>query len=176
MKVRGIELRQHSAPGVVRRAQEAFLNVVAQAPDAEGFRALLPRALDAAGEVLHRVERGEATLDELVITNSVGRKAEEYRVTTCAAAAMRQLKREGVDVEPGQVVRYIITDMNSRDPTRKVREARLLRGTEKYDREAYKRLVIRGIASLVLPFGLDEDRLAERYASTHQAALPLAEG
>jgi DNA polymerase elongation subunit (family B) len=175
MKVRGIELRQHSAPGVVRRAQEAFLGVVAKADGAAGFRALLPAALDAAGDVLRRVERGEAALDELVVTNSVGKTAEEYRVTTCAAAAVRQLKREGVSVEPGQVVRYVITDVKSRDPARKVREARLIRGDEKYDAAAYAKLVVRSIASMVLPFSLDEERLAERYARTHQTRLSAVE-
>jgi hypothetical protein len=54
----------------------------------------------------------------------------------------------------------------------RVREARLIQGGEEYDRAFYERLAIRALASILIPFDLDEARLAERYATSRQLALP----
>ncbi len=64
---------------------------------------------------------------------------------------LAELTRRGVEVAPGEVVRYVVTDAESRDPARKVVEARLMTGAETYDREAYAKLVRRALESLTPP-------------------------
>ena len=151
LKVRGVELRQHSTPRVVREAQERFLQVAARADDAQEYLARFPEAVEAAKVVLRRVLDGAVPLSDLVFTVAVSRAADEYRANTCPAAALRQLARRGVDVAPGEVVRYVVTDLESRDPAQKVVEARLMKGDETYDREAYAKAVRRALESLTPP-------------------------
>ncbi|HET6403511.1 MAG TPA: DNA polymerase domain-containing protein [Candidatus Thermoplasmatota archaeon] len=173
LKVRGVEYRQHSTPPLVQEAQTAYLETLAPANDRAEFVALLPQALDAARPILERLRRGEVPLERLVYTNSVGRTLEEYRANTFAHAAVKQLHHAGVRVEAGQSVRYVVRDSRDREHARRVVETRLMRGDETYDVEHYEALVLRSIASLALPFGWDEVRLAARYGGTTQRTLPL---
>lgn len=171
LKVRGVELRQHSTPRVVREAQEAFLDVLCRADDARRFMDALPRAVDAVRPVWRRVVEGRCSLDELLFMNAVQQDVEEYRSLTNAAAALRQLAAKGLKVQPGDTVRYVILDQKARTPEQKVVEARLMRGDERYDAAAYERVLLRAIASLTLPFGLLEDELRVRFSGHAQARL-----
>lgn len=171
LKVRGVELRQRSAPGVVRQAQERFLLAVHPADDAQGFRQRVPVALDAAGSVIRRLRDNAVPLRELVIEKNVGKQLSEYRVETETKAALQLLEKEGVQVAPGDVVRYVVKDAGAREPGHRVAEERLLRGDEPYDARHYETLVLRGLESLLLPFGWDLQRLADHYGSRPQARL-----
>lgn len=171
LKVRGVEFRQHSTPRIVQDAQRAYLETLAPAEDRAQLVALLPRALDAPRPILERVRRGEAALDELVFVNAVGRTLEEYRANTLAHAAVKQLHRAGVRVEAGQSVRYVVLDRHAKDHARRVVETRLMKGGERYDATFYEAQILRSIASLALPFGWDEARLADRFSLRQQRTL-----
>lgn len=171
MKVRGVEIRQHSTPRVVREAQEEFLKIVAEADDAPGFMRVLPRAIDAVRPVWQRVLDGACKLEDLVFVNSVSQDHSQYRSLTCAAAALKQLAARGLDVQPGDVVRYVILNEAAKVPEEKVVEARLLKGDEQYDRAAYERVLLRSVASLTLPFGILEDEILERFQGKQQVVL-----
>ena len=171
LKVRGVEFRQHSTPPIVQEAQRRYLEALAPAEDRAGVVALLPAALDAPRVVLERIRRGEAALDELVFTNSVGKTLEEYRANTFAHAAVKQLQHAGVRVEAGRSVRYVVLDRAAREHTRRVVETRLMKGDERYDAAFYEAQVVRSIASLALPFGWDEARLRDRYSGRPQRTL-----
>lgn len=171
LKVRGIEYRQHSTPKLLQNAQRLFLEELAPAEDAPGVLRRLPAALDAVAPLLARVRAGAVPLDDMVYTNIVSQDVDEYRANTLAHAALRLLTRAGVRIEPGQAVRYVVLDHESRVPVERVVEARLMRGDERYDRAYYERQVLRAVASLALPFGMDEAALAERYAATTPTSI-----
>lgn len=173
LKVRGVEYRQHSTPKLIQSAQSAFLETLAPANDRAGFIKLLPHAIDAVRPLLQRLRRGDIPLDHLVHTNAVGRTLEEYRANTLAHAAVKQLHRAGVRIEAGQSVRYVVRAQRDPEHTRRVIETRLMRGDETYDAAYYETLVLRSIASLALPFGWDEARLADRYSGRPQRELTM---
>ncbi|MFA5862056.1 MAG: DNA polymerase domain-containing protein, partial [Candidatus Thermoplasmatota archaeon] len=160
LKVRGVELRQSSTSPIVAKAQESALAVLARATGAAQFRASIPAALDAARPHLRRLRDGAATMDELLITVRVTSPLECRRQMNHAHAALKQLARRGLDVPAGDAVRFVITDATSRDPAERVREARVGQ-PDHYDAAAYEALLIRSLASLLLPLGYDEARLAE---------------
>jgi DNA polymerase elongation subunit (family B) len=171
LKVRGVELRQRSAPGIVRQAQEAFLMALHPAMDADGFHKRIPSALQAAGQSIQRLHTGKVPLTELVIQKSVGKELEAYRVETETKAALRLLADQGVQVAPGDIVRYIIKDATARDPHERVAEERLLTGDEDYDPGYYETLVLRSLESLLLPFGWCLENLRAHYEPRTQARL-----
>lgn len=171
LKVRGVEYRQHSTPPVMQEAQRRFLETLAPAEDAPSVLRLLPDAIDSVAPILARVRAGDAKLDDLVHTNMVSQAAEDYRSNTLAASAAKLLLRANVRVEPGQAVRYVVLDRDARAPHERVVEARLMRGDETYDRAHYEQQLLRAIASLALPFGWDEARLAERFDATRPTSI-----
>ena len=166
LKVRGVEMRQSSCPPVVARAQRAALEALAQTTSAAEFHEAIPRALDAARPWARRIRAGECGVDELLVHMRVTRGVEERTVVTHGYAALKQLARRGLDVPAGDSVRFVITDAQSRYPEARVREARLIEGERHvaYDADAYETLVVRALASILLPLGYDEARVAEEMA------------
>ncbi|HLE96429.1 MAG TPA: DNA polymerase domain-containing protein, partial [Candidatus Thermoplasmatota archaeon] len=173
LKVRGVELRQSSACGVVVRTQERFLSAMAAARDADDFRARLPEGLAAARAVVAEVARGDAPFDDLVITLHVSRELEDYRQRNDAHAALKQLAKRGVRVPAGDAVRFVLLDAGNPDPVRRLVEARLATGREAYDRDAYVRLALRGLESLTLPLGYDAAALKALFQGRVQTRLVL---
>ncbi|HEX2021632.1 MAG TPA: DNA polymerase domain-containing protein, partial [Candidatus Thermoplasmatota archaeon] len=174
LKVRGVEYRQSSAPGVVCEAQKLALETLALAGDKASFLDAVPRALDAARPVVRRIRDGACATGELEIVLRVARGLDGRRQMNHGHAALRQLARRGVETPPGDKVRFVVTDAASRDPDLRVRETSLFPDGP-YDAAAYEALVVRALASLLLPVGYDEARVAERFAEgPRQARLPCA--
>ncbi len=159
LKVRGVELRQASAPGIVVQAQEALLLHLAKATDADGFRDRLPEGLAAVRPVIAQLEAGDVDPADLVITKRVSQPVERYRVMNDTHAALRVLDDAGIQVPPGDHVRYVVLDRSSRVPDRRLTEVRLDPDPDGYDVGFYRELVLRSLESLLLPLGWDQDRL-----------------
>ncbi len=158
-KLRGIELRKHDTPGVVNKVQTLLLKELTKARAADEFRATLPRCVDLIRGAAKALRGNRVPLADLVITKTVTRKLEEYLVMTATVAALRQLKKRGFTVEPGEYVRYVVLDEASKEAERKVRVAEFLTGEEVPDAHAYVRLVCRAGETLFAPFGYTEERL-----------------
>lgn len=156
MKLRGIEVRKHDTPPFIHRLEEAILGVLSEAPDAVGFMARIPRVLEMVRGVLGRLHRGEIPLEEAVITKVITKPLDEYMVMTTSVAALRQMEERGFRVEPGEYIRFIITQEATRDHRLKVKVAEFVDGTEGLDVEAYTRLVCRAVETLLAPFGYTE--------------------
>ncbi|MHB8605727.1 MAG: DNA polymerase domain-containing protein [Thermoplasmatota archaeon] len=171
LKVRGVELRQSSTPQIVTETQEAALRVFARAETADAFRASIPAALAAARAVVERIRRGGCAARELVVTLRVTQELESYRQMNHGHAALKQLARRGVHVSAGDAVRFVITDTTSRDAEARVRELRLGAEDGIYDRDAYEALAVRSLASLLLPLGWDEARVADAMRSGPKQTL-----
>ncbi|MCJ2519914.1 MAG: hypothetical protein LN412_03060 [Candidatus Thermoplasmatota archaeon] len=163
MKLRGIEVRRHDTPGFVVKAQFTMLEVFRQARNAEEFKGLIPEALQALREATDDLLSNRVPLEDLVITKIVTKPLEEYVVLNYTAAALRQMKDRGFKAEPGEYVRYVITDRKTRDYRRKVKFAAFLHGDEEVDRWEYLRLLCRSGETLLSPFGYTEEGLLEGF-------------
>lgn len=159
VKVRGIELRQHSTPVFLKNAQERMLAVFKQAHGAEEFCALIPKTLDELRRCAAVLRDGTVPHSDLVCTTTVSRDLASYRVSTLAKAALLQLQHQGIQVEPGQSVRYIVTDEHSRNHQRRVRIAETMQGNETIDTGYYLRHLAKCAESLLTPFGYTIERL-----------------
>jgi len=158
-KLRGIELRRHDTPGFINAAQEAMLGVLSEASTAAEFHERIPKAVDVLRVVAKRILDNAIPLREFVLTKSTTKALDEYVVLTATVAALKQLKDRGFTVEPGESVRYVVTDMKSRDYAAKVKVAEFLEGSERVDKWEYIRLLCRSGQTLLAPFGYTEERL-----------------
>jgi len=171
LKVRGVELRQRSTPPLFCRVQEEVLGELAKAKDAEGLSDAVPKAVELLKGWADRIRTGECDIWDMLFSIRVSKKLEEYKVLNEQVAALVQLQREGVAVNPGQAVRYLVMDSSSREPSAKVRVDQLLTGSESYDIEHYTKYLARVGASLLMPFGWDEKALLQEFMPGYQDRL-----
>ena len=82
-----------------------------------------------------------------------------YKVNTLPKSALLQLQDLGVQVEPGQSVRYIVTDEYSQNYKRRVCLAEKMQGTEDIDVGYYLRQLAKCAESLLIPFEYTREKL-----------------
>lgn len=170
-KVRGLELRQRNTPALFNAFQRDILRVFAQASTRSELMAVLPEALGVFKDYAARILEGSCEVNDLVIKTRVSRTLEGYRVFNDQVAALTQMAQEGVEVNPGESVRYIILDHRTKDPQRRVKLAEMLRGNEQYDRQRYLEMLLRVGESILRPFGYTEGKLRELLYVTQQIKL-----
>ena len=86
-------------------------------------------------------------------------------------ACLLQLKNMGLRVRPGEHVKYIITDAESRRYNRKVKAWQLTNGNERYDKKKYLTHLFRAGESILSPFGYTERKIADIIRPTQQLTL-----
>lgn len=84
---------------------------------------------------------------------------------------MRQYRQEGIEIESGQSVRYIITDHRSKSYQKRVKIPELADGDTQYDSAKYCEYLLRAAESILLPFGYTEKRLDEMMKGKVQGNL-----
>ena len=162
-KIRGIELRKHDSTELVRDMQSDLLSHFAKASDSQQFIELLPSALSIVDGYVEALRSRTVPLAKLLMTKRVSQGLDAYRQFNDSVAALMQLDGEGFEVSPGEAVRYLICDCRSGDPRRRVKVEPFLSGDEDYDVGAYVDLLLRGVESMLLPFGYDMDRLSQLF-------------
>jgi DNA polymerase elongation subunit (family B) len=162
-KLRGIGGRRHDTTPFVRRFEAEVLSLFRTARDADGVRALLPRALARADLFAERLRAGDWPVDELLISHRIGQAPEAFVTFTDSVAALRQLAEAGAVRGPGEVVRFVLLDRKNRSFRHRVRAAELLDGDERYDVGAYLELLARDAETLLAPLGVDRADLLARW-------------
>jgi len=161
MKLRGIELRKHDTSQFVNDAQNAMLKELSKAGSASEFIGRIPDAISVLQSCAQRLREGKVPLQDLVLTKAVTRQIDEYTVMTNSVAALKQMKSRGYLIEPGEYIRFVVTDGQSRMFEKKVKVAEFLEGGEEPDVSEYLKLLCRAGETLLLPFGYTEVKLLE---------------
>jgi DNA polymerase elongation subunit (family B) len=159
MKIRGVELRQHNTPVFLKNAQQEMLSVFKQANTAEEFRALLPASIEVLRHFATTIREDRLDHKDLVCTTTISKDIATYKVNTLPKAALLQLQHLGVQVQPGQSVRYIVTDETSGNYKRRICLAEKMQGTEDIDAAYYLRQLAKCAESLLVPFGYTKEKL-----------------
>ncbi|WP_458190896.1 type B DNA-directed DNA polymerase [Haladaptatus sp. NG-WS-4] len=160
-KYRGIECRQRSTPSYIDDAQKALIRVVDVSRDPEAVCVELRSWVD-------RLERGAVDPSELVITNRVSKKREDYTQSTRSVAALERAAELGLARSPGQSVSYVVVD-----DAKQSRERVLLASEEldEYDTGFYRELLVRAAASVVSPLGWRASDIEEELGQYTESSL-----
>lgn len=151
IKVRGLELRRHDTPLLVKQAQDEILGLLAKADNWAQFQDHLPTAHKILQRYIDRVMQWDIDPADLLIKMRISRHPEEYKHHSRQAIAAWQAKRLGMELQPGQMVQYLITNAQAKRPHERVLIAQLLRRTDRlYDRYAYRELLERMLENLLL--------------------------
>ncbi|GMR11006.1 MAG: type B DNA-directed DNA polymerase [Anaerolineae bacterium] len=154
VKIRGVEARRHDTPPFIKDAQLEMLALLSQARGIDGYRAAVPRVVAYAQERLRALRAGEISTRDLVVTHRLSRRPEEYRVRTPAARVARQLIEAGVELSPGEMLRFVYVP-----GPEKVRAWEGDPGDQAYDVGAYVELLTRAVESLLAAVGVDRSTL-----------------
>ncbi|WP_227377875.1 DNA polymerase domain-containing protein [Haladaptatus halobius] len=160
-KYRGIECRQRSSPSYIDKAQKALIRALDEYRDPEAVCEELRSWVD-------RLERGAVDPNELVITNRVSKKREDYTQSTRSVAALERVADLGLARAPGQSVSYVVIDDAKRS---RERVALANEGTTEYDTGLYRELLIRAAVSVLSPLGWRESDIEQELRQYTEPSL-----
>jgi DNA polymerase elongation subunit (family B) len=171
IKVRGVEIRMRNTPIFIKDYQKAVLDVLSKAENVEELHAQLGRVFDVMRRFVSDIREFRVNSDSLVFKVSVTRHLAEYRVNNFPHAALKQLRDEGIEVVPGQSVRYIVSDQKSKRYSDKVTLAEVFSEGNNYDVDFYVTQLLKATESLLIPFGYTVDRLRDVLRGHEQTSL-----
>ncbi|MBN2335687.1 hypothetical protein JXL21_09010, partial [Candidatus Bathyarchaeota archaeon] len=166
---RGIELRRHDTPPLIKEMQTRIMETLFDADTAEeAVTDRLPEALKVADRAIRDVRLGRARPEELVISKRLRRDVYEYK--SLQPHIVAALLGEDMIEDTSS---FIFVNAGSGNPYTRVMPAHLLDGTRKaYDKRKYGELTRRAAWNLLRPFVPDESmiggaRLRESRLDTH---------
>ncbi len=162
LKVRGIDLRRHDTPGIVRQCQEEMLRVFSEANNSSEFKLLIPRALKVLERYATLLRKRKVPLENLVIEKNLSKDPEEYTHKVPQAIAARHLVKEGGTVHAGQRINYILTHDWAGVPEKLALPPELADENTVYDSERYIDLLCSSATNLLLPMGYTTKSLRSR--------------
>jgi DNA polymerase-2 len=168
LKVRGIDLRRHDTPDIVRQCQTEMLDILTKARDSSEFRLLIPSALKILEKFVGSLREGSVPLEDLVIVRNLSKNPDEYTHQVPQAIAARHLIAQGGSVHAGQQVSYILTH----DQTRTALPPEIVDQGTVYDSERYVDLLCSSVANLLLPLGYDTKYLRSLFKRTELKRSP----
>lgn len=154
-KVRGIEWRRHDAPICIKETQEFLMDVLSKTHTEEEGRRALQQAIPELAPIFEEIASGRTPFRDLAIKTRLSRDPMLYKVESYGAIAAKELLGRGVEVAAGQMVAYIITDAQSKDPTSRVRAFPFVDADWSPDLDKYVELMQRAIEAIAHPFGLE---------------------
>jgi len=156
IKARGIDLRRRDSAPYVADVQREMLRCLAYASSPDELQQRVPQAVAILRRRLQDLRHGRVPLRELLVGKKLSKELAGYRVPSPGAKAAMQLQAAGKSVRPGQRVKLVFIrggdgvhawDLPQLPPASAV------------DVDYYQTLLLRAAATLLQPFGLDEEEL-----------------
>jgi DNA polymerase elongation subunit (family B) len=158
IKVRGIELRQRNSPVFLKKMQSDMIDVFTKANTKKEFLSLIQDSIEVIKEYGMKIINHEYDQEDILIKNSVSRDISEYKVNTLVKSALLQLRKEGVEPEPGQSIRYVVCNEKTRNPWKRVCIAENIENNSTIDVDFYLRQIAQYAESILIPFGFTLER------------------
>jgi len=140
-KARGLMLRRRDTPPLVKAAQQAMLAVMAQCGSVDALNVNHEAVLEVFRSFRRRLLEGRAAREDLWITMRVSRPLEEYKGQGATAICLQLLAQQGITLSPGQSVRYLIVNRQSKEPLKRYLPEPLVPPEPSYDLAAYLSLL-----------------------------------
>jgi DNA polymerase-2 len=159
LKVRGLEMRRRDTPGYVKHVQARLLDLLEDAGSINQIRIRIPALIEEVRFYLHELRQGRVDPRDLLIRRRVQKKNNEYRNNNLNALVVRDLASRGIQVQPGEIIEFIILDQTGKRDPRKARSLLTYQPEDGYDTEKYTEQVLKAVETLLAPFGYDMGHL-----------------
>lgn len=107
LKCRGIMARRGDTPLYISEVQMEAIKRMAKKHDLNELRQLIPDLVEFFKSHYRKILNGEVPLEKLVISQTLSRDIEDFRVISPAGAAAQQLQKEGKVIRAGQNVEFL---------------------------------------------------------------------
>jgi DNA polymerase II len=141
IKARGLAFRRDDTPPLIKEAQEKMLQVLSSCKDSREYRERGREVREVLKEYEIRLQSGEVHNADLLVAKSVRRKVSEYKVANLTALALQQLEESGIEIHPGEKVRYLLRDAAAKNKEDRVRADPFVTADDFYDEEKYEELL-----------------------------------
>jgi DNA polymerase elongation subunit (family B) len=168
-KLRGLASRREDTSFFVANIQLQILRILAKEKDASRLTQLLPEVLSMLKEKKTALTNRKISIREFVITQTLGRELDEYRVLSPAAHAAGQLQAIGKNIQMGQKIQFIYTRTKQGVRAWDLPE---LFNPSLIDTVKYKELLFRAVYEVLEPLGVTETVLRNWMFSEASYLLP----
>jgi len=170
VKARGLSFRRGDMPPLIQEAQVRMIGVLSTTKNIEDFQAKIPEILDLLLEYSLKLKDGQTRQEDLVIGKRISQEPNAYKVDSLIALAAQQLEDVGIGIHPGEKVRYVIKDAQSKDKSERVRPFPLVGPDDTYDVKKYLEMLVKATEEILIHLGYNAKRLKEMIDSNF---LPL---
>jgi len=159
IKARGLAFRRGDTPPLIQEAQLRMLEILAEAKGMDDYRAKIPKILDLLLEYSLMLKDGQAKNEDLAIGKKISQEPSAYKVDSLTALAAQELEDVGIPIHPGEKVRYVIKDAESKDKAERVRPFPLVGPNDTYDVKKYLEMLVKATEEILIHVGYDAKRL-----------------
>ena len=159
IKARGLSFRRGDMPPLIQEAQVRMIEVLTGTKNVKEFKSKVPEILDLLLEYTLKLKDGQAKQEDLVIGKRISQEPNAYKVDSLTALAAQQLEDVGIEIHPGEKVRYVIKDAESKDKAERVRPFPLVGPDDTYDVKKYLGLLVKATEEILIHVGYDAKRL-----------------
>jgi DNA polymerase elongation subunit (family B) len=159
IKARGLAFRRGDTPPLIQEAQVRMIEVLVGAKNIEDFQSKIPEILDLLLEYSLKLKDGQAKQEDLAIGKRISQEPSAYKVDSLTALAAQELEDVGIPIHPGEKVRYVIKDAESKDKAERVKPFPLVGPDDTYDVKKYLDLLVKATEEILIHFGYDARRL-----------------
>lgn len=116
LKIRGLITRRKDMPEFVKAFQEELLDSMQRLTTLDSLRLAHGAALVLFESYKARLVDREIPWRELLLRKTASRSVSDYAVSTGTAMALIQMQKYGIEIQPGEKVRYLVVNQNSKNP------------------------------------------------------------
>ncbi|HJW90413.1 MAG TPA: DNA polymerase domain-containing protein [Anaerolineales bacterium] len=168
-KLRGIEVRRRDTPPFIAETQLLILEALVAASQAGPVEPPLPKILSLLRARLAALRGQRLPLQTLLVSQKLSRALDEYRTPSPVARAVAQLQAAGINVSPGEHVRFLFTRGEPGVHAWNLPEAP---DPACLDVVRYSELLVRAAGAMLGPFGVSEALLRQWLFSNAAYAAP----
>ncbi len=160
MECKGIHMKRSDTPPFFKEVQKELIGLMEE----KGTGCTEEMMKTMKKYYLHIAQR-EVPINKLVFTKTVSKRAEDYEHMTESKAALMQYEQHNTILQPGQTIKYVVTDGRSRDHREKVAVLHLTEPPIHYDKKYYEKYLYRVVEEILTPFGFNEERIKKEVKS-----------
>jgi len=165
IKARGLAFRRSDMPPLIQEAQTRMLEVLGTAKDLNDYQLKVTEILDILLEYALMLKDGQTRNENLAIAKRISREPNAYKVDSLTALAAQQLEDTGIPIHPGEKVKYVIKDAESKDKAERVRPFPLVGPDDTYDVKKYQEMLVKATEEILIHFGYDKKHLTKMIES-----------
>lgn len=171
LKIRGIELRRHDTPPLLKTFQRELLARLQEAKDLDDCRKAWPDLEAIYLCYQSRVRSCSVSAKDLAFSSQLSKNPSEYVKDTFSAIAAQQLFAAGIPLHPGETIQYVIANAKDKVKDWRVIPLALTANYFEYDVGKYLQLLERAFETIT--DGLTAKPLPEKRRKATQTELPL---